>query len=125
MARRSPRINLSRLTYNRSRKRAPIWNDSIYHFGGVFLLCFLLGFLSQQARTNSRNRSSVTPNRNNTTKPISSSTAKNSSLIILRSYYNLSSPQHSSRESFRGSTSLVLNSSPRTLFYSPSSMRVH
>eukprot|EP01084_Bolivina_argentea_P163255 284043_1 len=124
MTRRCTRINLSRLTYSRSRRRTPIWDDFIYNIRSLLLLRIFLGILPQKPSPRSRNRSNLTTNRNHSLESFSRSTTQHRCPPLLRSNNNMSPPQNFSQKPNRSYSSFVLNSSSWTLLYRTPSMRI-
>lgn len=105
-------------------KRASIRYNPFHYLRSILFPRIFLSILPLQPRPNPRTGRLLTTHRHYHPWPIWGSPSKHGSSPCLRSYSNLSSPQHHGRRPKRGSPIFSTNDFTRLLFYLPSRYRI-
>ena len=119
------RGNIPRTPHHIRDKRTSMRYNPIYYLRSPIFLCIFLSFFPQKSLSNTRTRLRLTPYRNYPTKPIQSPITKYRSPSSLRGYSDLSTSQLTRTKPKKYYPSTNSNSSPRYIFYIPSSRGIY
>lgn len=124
MTRYCSRKHIPRPPHPHRTERITIRHGPIHHFRSLLLPRLFLSLFPLKPSPHPRTRRSMTTRRNQTPKPNRSTTTKHCHPTSLRSYRNMSPPQHHRSEPKTSNPRLNLNRSTRLLLHCTTSHRI-